>query len=398
MKKPPMKKRPMEKRPLKRPLKTRPAWLRQGLDRLAGVLIPWTGIGVASFVLAIFAYLLFMAWPLFTAPSFPWEGAEGTLWQSSAGGAEFGPRLSLLPLLLGTFKALFYALLFGAPLAFGAALYLSHFAPPPLRQVLKPLLELSASIPAVALGFIGASLLAPWLERHLLLLLLFLLGFPLTLFGLGIFLPTRRVRRHPALLLFLGLALSLSFFLVLGFRLEALVEERIFGAPLSAFLETRFGLRYEQRNGLLIGILLGFAVLPSIFTLADHALSRVPAEYLDAARSLGASEWQVVARVALRVAAPGLVAALLIGISRAMGETLIVLMASGNAPLLDLGPFTGMRTLPATLAIELPEASEGETLFRVLFLAGALLFLFTFSLNLLADWAVQILNRRLRRP
>jgi phosphate transport system permease protein len=102
-------------------------------------------------------------------------------------------------------------------------------------------------------------------------------------------------------------------------------------------------------------------------------------------------------RVVLPAATPGIFAALMLGFGRAIGETMIVLMATGNTPILDLSPFNGMRTISACIAVEIPEAPHGETLYRVLFLAGALLFLFTFLCNTVAEVVASRLRRRYGR-
>jgi phosphate transport system permease protein len=171
------------------------------------------------------------------------------------------------------------------------------------------------------------------------------------------------------------------------------LEEALFGGDLRRFLFAELGLRYDQRNAVAVGIGLGFAVIPVIFTIAEDACSAVPRSLLSAARALGATRWQTAARLVVPAASPGLFAAVMLGLGRAVGETMIVLMAAGNTPLLDLSPFNGMRTMSAAIAVEMPEAPVGGTLFRVLFLTGALLFLLTLVLTTAAD----LIGRRLRQ-
>ncbi len=137
-------------------------------------------------------------------------------------------------------------------------------------------------------------------------------------------------------------------------------------------------MRFDQRNCLVVGFAMGFAVIPIIFTISEDALSNVPQRLISASLALGATRWQTAMRVVLPTASPGIFSAIMIGFGRAVGETMIVLMATGNTPVLDWNIFTGMRTLSANIAVEIPEAPYGGTLYRVLFLAGLLLFAATF--------------------
>ena len=116
---------------------------------------------------------------------------------------------------------------------------------------------------------------------------------------------------------------------------------------------------------------MGFAVIPIIFTIAEDAFSSVPQHLTAASLALGASRWQTATRVVLPTASPGIFSAVMVGFGRAVGETMIVLMATGNTPVMDWSPFNGFRTLSANIAVEIPEAPYGGTLYRMLFLAGA---------------------------
>lgn len=142
---------------------------------------------------------------------------------------------------------------------------------------------------------------------------------------------------------------------------------------------------YVQRNALIVGVLIGFAVIPIMYTLAEDALSAVPDHLRAASLAAGATPWQTALRVVVPTAMSGLFSAVMIGIGRVVGETMIVLMAAGNTPLLDANLFNGMRTLSATIATELKEAVQGGTLYRVLFLAALALFAMTFVLNTIAE-------------
>jgi phosphate transport system permease protein len=142
---------------------------------------------------------------------------------------------------------------------------------------------------------------------------------------------------------------------------------------------------------------LGFAIIPVIFSIAEDALSNIPHNLTAASMVMGASRWQTLWRIILPSASPGIFAAIMIGFGRAVGETMIVFMATGNTPILDLSPFNGFRTLSANIAVEISEAPVNGTLYRVLFLCAVLLFLLTFLLNTLAELVRQHLRKRYGR-
>jgi phosphate transport system permease protein len=171
------------------------------------------------------------------------------------------------------------------------------------------------------------------------------------------------------------------------------LEARLFGGDLRQWLFDQHGITYDQRNCIVVGIALGFAIIPVIFTISEDAMSAVPRSLTSAALALGASRWQSALHVVLPAASPGIFAAIMLGLGRAIGETMIVLMATGNTPILDFSPFNGMRTMSASIAVEIPEAPHAGTLYRVLFLTGLILFAFTFLLNSAAD----LVSRRLRK-
>jgi phosphate transport system permease protein len=164
----------------------------------------------------------------------------------------------------------------------------------------------------------------------------------------------------------------------------------------SAGFDARGGVldTYVQRNALIVGFVMGFAVIPIIYTLAEDALSSVPAHLRLASLGAGATPWQTASRVVVPTAMSGLFSALMIGLGRAVGETMIVLMAAGNTPLTSWNIFNGFRTLSANIAVELPEAVRDSTHYRTLFLAGLCLFAMTFVLNTLAEVVRQRVRRR----
>ncbi len=167
-----------------------------------------------------------------------------------------------------------------------------------------------------------------------------------------------------------------------------------FGGSFRDWLLGVTGLNYDQRNAVVVGLAMGFAVIPIIFSIAEDAFSNVPREMVSGSLALGANRWQTVTRVVLPTASPGIFSAIMIGFGRAVGETMIVLMATGNTPIMDWNPFNGFRTLSANIAVEIPEAPQGGTLYRTLFLAALILFVFTFLTNTVAEVVRQRLRRR----
>jgi phosphate transport system permease protein len=171
-------------------------------------------------------------------------------------------------------------------------------------------------------------------------------------------------------------------------------EALFFGGSFQDWLLESTGLTYDQRNAVVVGLAMGFAVIPIIFSIAEDAFSNVPRNLVSGSLALGANRWQTVTRIVLPSASPGIFSAIMIGFGRAVGETMIVLMATGNTPIMDWNPFNGFRTLSANIAVEIPEAPQGATLYRTLFLAALILFLFTFVTNTLAELVRQRLRKR----
>lgn len=319
------------------------------------------------------------------------------VWQSTGSTDEFEAKFSLVPLIFGTIKGTAYALLFAVPIAILAALYTSQFAHPSIRRKIKPTVEIMAALPSVVVGFIAGLWLAPRVETQIVPVLLMAVLLP-ALGTAGVLfwevLPHRqRSRLRPGTelavvvpLCFLGGLLALA--------LGPSVESFAFGADFKGWLSTATGLIYDQRNSLVVGLAMGFAVIPIIFTITEDAFSSVPSNLTAASLALGASRWQTALRVVLPTASPGIFSAVMVGFGRAVGETMIVLMATGNTPVMDWSLFNGMRTLSANIAVEIPEAPDGGTLYRVLFLAALLLFAMTFLVNTLAEVVRQRLRER----
>jgi phosphate transport system permease protein len=152
---------------------------------------------------------------------------------------------------------------------------------------------------------------------------------------------------------------------------------------------------YVQRNALVVGFVMGFAIIPIIYTIAEDALSAVPGHLRAASLAAGATPWQTTLRVIVPTAMSGIFSAVMVGFGRAVGETMIVLMAAGNTPVMEWNVFNGFRTLSANIAVELPEAVQHSTHFRMLFLAALVLFGMTFVLNTAAE-AVRLRYRKRR--
>ncbi|MFM9068724.1 MAG: ABC transporter permease subunit, partial [Planctomycetota bacterium] len=397
------------------------------------------------------------------------------VYQSSSSGVESEMKLGLWPLVFGTLKATFYSLLFGAPIAFLAAIHTSEFLSTTARARVKPVIEMMAGLPSVVLGFMAALVLAPLVEQSIATLITCLFTVPLCI-SLGATLWTlkpngntpRRARwRLP---LIIG---SMALGVLIGARLSGWLEQRLFQQTLIQWLDNRslsglpgwfllllplalvtvvfmvqtsvnpwlmrrFGDRshitfallnqgkmlvgllamfvlaggtawlltmlgsdprgtilgsYVQRNAMVVGFVMGFAIIPLIYTLADDALSAVPQHLRAASLGAGATPWQTAIRIVVPTAMSGLFSALMIGLGRAVGETMIVLMAGGNTAMIDWNPFNGFRTLSANIAVELPEAPAGQTHFRTLYLAALTLLILTFIVNT----AAELVRTRYRR-
>jgi phosphate transport system permease protein len=319
------------------------------------------------------------------------------VWQSSSASDDFESKMSLTPLIFGTLKGTFYAMVFSVPLALLGAIYTSQFGSRRLRERIKPAVEIMAAIPTVIIGFLAALWFAPLLEQKFPAFLLSMLILPL--FFVLTLLVWQSVRRsawgkyiesgHELLVLLPILVLAGA----VAFQLGPWLEASAFGGSFKQWLYNELGVRYDVRNSIVISFALGFAVIPIIFTMSEDALSNVPASHKAASMALGASRWQTVWRVVLPSASPGIFAAIMIGLGRAVGETMIVLMATGNTPIMDFSIFNGMRPLSANIAVEIPEAPQGDTLYRVLFLSAVLLFVMTFVLNT----AAEMVRHRLRK-
>ncbi len=304
---------------------------RQRKEKLIEVLIHLVGFTGIAAVILIFVFVGKEALPLFTdvearheasldkmfTPQVVRQGKPPTfMWQPVSN----VPKVSMIPLFVGTLKITLVSMLVAVPFALAAALFASEFAGRRYREYLKPVIELLAGIPSVVLGFFSLMVMATVLQD------------------------------------------------VLGLT--------------------------SRLNATVAGLGLALAIVPVIFTVSEDALTAVPRSYREASLALGATPWETAWKVVLPAAAPGILAACVLGFGRAIGETMIVLMASGNAAIVSSSLADSARTLSATIAAEMGEVVVGSPHYSLLFFIGVELFVFTFVLNMIASaWTKKVLKR-----
>jgi len=279
---------------------------REKIDNTGRHLFRITGLLVIAILGGIFFMLLWNTIAFFIKVK-PLDFITGTQWDPSGSPAAYG----ILPLLVSTCLVTFGAMLIAIPIGIGTASFLSEYAGKKLKNILKPIIEMLAAVPSVAIGFLGIVILGP-----------------------GI-------------------------------------------ADLTG-----------QANGLnaLNGaILLAVMALPTIITVTEDALQGIPNSYKEASYGVGASKWQTLIKVTIPAAAPGILAAIMLGVGRAIGETMTVLMATGNASAFPKGFFHSIRTITATIAIEMGEVPYQTTHYYALFAIAAVLFLITLIVNLIGE-------------
>lgn len=328
-----------------------------------------------------------------------YEGYERPelVWQSSSGSDDFEAKFSLTPLIFGTIKGTFYAVLLAVPLAVLAAIYTSMFMHPDYRAKIKPTIEIMAALPTVVLGFLAGLWFAPVLERNFPAMTGMVLVTPFAVVasaGLFLLLPAsirHRIRPGVEALLMMPVIIAVVWGCL---ATNGWWESFLFDGHYKPWLQTHLGLNYDQRNAIVVGVAMGFAIIPIIYSISEEALTNVPKNLIAGSLALGATRWQTLIYLVLISASPGIFSGLMIGLGRAVGETMIVLMATGNTPIMDWSLFNGFRTLSANIAVEIPEAPHGGTLYRTLFLAGLLLFVATFLLNTVAELVRQRLREK----
>jgi len=319
------------------------------------------------------------------------------VWQSTSASDDFEPKLSLVPISFGTIKAALYAMLFAVPIAIAGAIYTAYFMPPKLRKIVKPTVETMEALPTVILGFLAGLWLAPIIEDYLpfVFMILFVVPLAVVLFAYAHHcLPKKwrnKLNEEYSTLMLIPIILLAS---AACYALSPVIEAQFMGGDARMFISNELGIDFDQRNALIVGIAMGFAVIPTIFSITEDAIFSVPQHLSNGSLALGATRWQTLVGVVLLTASPGIFSAVMMGLGRAVGETMIVLMATGNTPIMDWNIFEGMRTLSANIAVEMPESEVGSTHYRVLFLAAFVLFIFTFFFNTVAELVRQRLRDR----
>mgnify|MGYP006098866225 FL=1 len=319
------------------------------------------------------------------------------IWQSTSGTDDFEGKFSLVPITFGTMKAAFYAMLFAVPIALTAAIYTAYFMTPGLRKKVKPTIEMMEALPTVILGFLAGLWLAPIIENYLPAIALLLIFLPLSTLitalvwhNLSKNLKSKIPETWAPMILIPVMILAAYS----AFALSPVMEVYFFGGDVRQFITNDLDMSFDQRNALVVGIAMGFAVIPTIFSMAEDAIFSVPGHLTSGSLALGATQWQTLVKVILLTASPGIFSAVMMGLGRAVGETMIVLMATGNTPILDWSIFQGMRTLAANIAVEMPESEVGSSHYRILFLAAFVLFVFTFIFNTFAEFIRQHLRAK----
>ncbi|MCP3101470.1 phosphate ABC transporter permease subunit PstC [Myxococcus sp. K15C18031901] len=296
---------------------------------IAGIITLMAFTGIAALILII-VFVAKEALALFTDPAARHEASLSKMFLAQdvpAGRPAFRwqpvskiPKVSMIPLFVGTLKTTVVSMMVAVPLGVFGALFAAEFAPRRLRELLKPVIELLAGIPSVVLGFFALMVMSTVVK-----------------------------------------------------------DVFHFDRPL---------------NAMVAGLGLALAIVPVIFTVSEDALTAVPRSYREASLALGATPWETAWKVVLPAAAPGILAACVLGFGRAIGETMIVLMASGNADVISWSLGDSARSLSATIAAEMGEVVVGSPHYSLLFFIGVQLFIFTFVLNLLAStWTKRVMRR-----
>ena len=317
------------------------------------------------------------------------------IWQSSSASSDFEPKFSLTPLAFGTLKAAFYAMVFAIPLSILGAIYTAYFMAPTMRRIVKPTIEIMQAVPTVILGFLAGLWLAPFVENYLPGTILLFLIVPLSIFLATIFWTSLSIEFKANVPEGWESAILIPVIILAGYislEVSKPIENLFFNGNLPLWLTQEMGIDYEQRNSLIVGFAMGFAVIPTIFSISEDAIFGVPKHLTRGSLALGATTWQTLTRVILLTASPGIFSAIMIGLGRAVGETMIVVMATGNTAIMDMNIFEGFRALSANIAVEMPETEVDSTHYRILFLGALVLFIATFFFNT----AAEVVRQRLR--
>jgi phosphate transport system permease protein len=287
---------------------------RENTDWILKQVFKTAGLLTIALLGGIFLMLLYNSIAFF-AEIRPFDFFTGSQWNPESGQGKYG----IAPLLVSTGLVTLGSMVIAVPLGICCAAYLSELAPPGIKGILKPFVEMLAAIPSVAIGFLGIVLVGPGIAR---------------LFG---------------------------------------IENGL--------------------NALNGSVLLAVMALPTIITISEDAINAVPQSHREASLALGANKWETLFNVTLPAATPGLIAAVMLGLGRALGETMTVLMATGNAAILPDGFLSAVRTITATIAIEMGEVPYQTTHYFALFAIAAVLFLITLTINLLGEYFANRLRK-----
>ncbi len=269
------------------------------------------------FLAGIVIVLFLTALPLFAEITLK-EFLLGDFWSP----LHYPPKFGILPLILGTLWVTIGAMFFSVPLGICFAIYMAEVAPPRIKELLKPTVEVFAGIPSVIYGFFGMVFLAPFLMR--------ILNLPIGL------------------------------------------------------------------TALTASLLLGIMALPTIISISEDAITSVPKTYKEASYSLGATRLETTFKVVLPAAAPGIITAIILGMGRAIGETMTVLMVAGGAAVIPQTLLEPVRPMTAAIALEMGEAVAGSNHHRSLFAIAGVLFLITFFFSLITNYLSQKFRKGLR--
>lgn len=282
-------------------------WLLKQVFRTAGLL-------TIALLAGIFIMLLYNGIAFFTDVR-PLDFFTGSQWDPEGAKSKYG----IAPLLVSTGLVTVGSMVISVPIGILTAAFLSELAPPKVTRILKPVIEMLAAIPSVAIGFLGIVVIGP------------------------------------------GIA-------------------KVFGIQ-------------NGLNALNGSLLLSVMALPTIITISEDAINAVPQSHREASIALGANKWETLFRVTIPASYPGLIAAVMLGLGRALGETMTVLMATGNASVLPKGFLDAVRTITATIAIEMGEVPFQTTHYFALFAIALVLFLITLSINLLGEYFANRLRK-----
>jgi phosphate transport system permease protein len=287
---------------------------RENIDSLFRLAFKVAGMATIALMGGIFFMLLYNSAGFFLNVK-PIDFFTGMQWDPDSAKNKY----SILPLLASTGLVALGSMLIAVPLGILTAAFLSELAPKRVQMILKPVIEMLAAIPSVAIGFLGITLVGPGIAH---------------LFGLA-----------------------------------------------------------NGLNALNGSLLLAVMALPTIITISEDAINAVPKSHREASLALGANKWETLYRVTIPAAMPGLIAAVMLGLGRALGETMTVLMATGNASVMPQGFLDSIRTITATIAIEMGEVPYQTTHYFALFAIAAVLFLITLTINLLGEYFANRLRK-----